>query len=202
VNTGQPARPAAAPGYRSRWRHEDLRSGPGRREPPPGTWRTGSRYRRLVTYGDRSGAIPDARICHTVDGATMTPSPASSPWIRRYPHDSFSRASRSTTDRTVRRTGGRPERPGGTTAPSGGGGYPGASAESWLGSRSAATRPGARPAASQRATPATPGPATSTSNEPSAAHAGPPRADGAATGSRRPSTTPPATTDPALTRHG
>ena len=32
-------------------------------------------------------------------------------WIRRYPHDSFSRASRSTTNRTVRRTGGRPERP-------------------------------------------------------------------------------------------
>jgi hypothetical protein len=51
------------------------------------------------------------RICHTVDGATMMPSPASSPWIRRYPHDSFSRARRSTTDRTVRRTGGRPERP-------------------------------------------------------------------------------------------
>jgi hypothetical protein len=51
------------------------------------------------------------RICQTVDGATMTPSPASSPWIRRYPHDSFSRAILSTTDRTVRRTGGRPERP-------------------------------------------------------------------------------------------
>ena len=51
------------------------------------------------------------RICHTVDGATMMPSPASSPWIRRYPHDSFSRASRSTTDRTVRGIGGRPERP-------------------------------------------------------------------------------------------
>ena len=30
--------------------------------------------------------------------------------MRRYPHDSFSRASRSTTDRTLRRTGGRPER--------------------------------------------------------------------------------------------
>ena len=26
-------------------------------------------------------------VCHTVDGATMMPSPASSPWIRRYPHD-------------------------------------------------------------------------------------------------------------------
>ena len=51
------------------------------------------------------------RICQTVDGATAMPSPASSPWIRRYPHDSFSRASRSTTDRTSRRTAGRPGRP-------------------------------------------------------------------------------------------
>ena len=59
-----------------------------------------------------AGSIPASlRICHTVDGATVMPSPASSPWIRRHPHDSFSRASRSTTDRTVRRTGGRPERP-------------------------------------------------------------------------------------------
>jgi hypothetical protein len=59
-----------------------------------------------------AGSIPASlRICHTVDGATMMPSPASSPWIRRYPHDSFSRARRSTTDRIVRRTGGRPERP-------------------------------------------------------------------------------------------
>ena len=59
-----------------------------------------------------AGSIPALlRICHTVDGATVMPSPASSPWIRRYPHDSFSRASRSTTDRTLRRTGGRPDRP-------------------------------------------------------------------------------------------
>jgi hypothetical protein len=41
----------------------------------------------------------------------MMPSPANSPWMRRYPQDSFSRASRSTTDRTLRRTGGRPDRP-------------------------------------------------------------------------------------------
>jgi hypothetical protein len=41
------------------------------------------------------------RICQTVDGATVMPSPASSPWIRRYLHDSFSRASRNTTDRTL-----------------------------------------------------------------------------------------------------
>src|ERR1022692_3819557 len=92
--------------------------------------------------------------------------------------------------------------PGGTTAPTGGGQCRGASAKTWLGSRSAATRPGARPAASPRATPATPGPATSTANEPLAARAGPPRADDAASGSRRPSTTPPAATDPAQTRPG
>jgi hypothetical protein len=50
-----------------------------------------------------AGLIPALlRICQTVDGATVMPSPASSPWMRRYPHDSFSRASRSTTDRTLR----------------------------------------------------------------------------------------------------
>ena len=59
-----------------------------------------------------AGSIPALlRICQTVDGATVMPSPASSPWIRRYPHDSFSRASRSTTDRTLRCIAGRPERP-------------------------------------------------------------------------------------------
>ena len=50
-----------------------------------------------------AGLIPALlRIFQTVDGATVMPSPASSPWMRRYPHDSFSRASRSTTDRTLR----------------------------------------------------------------------------------------------------
>jgi hypothetical protein len=59
-----------------------------------------------------AGLIPASlRICQTVDGATVMPSPASSPWIRRYPHDSFSRASRSTADRTLRCVAGRPERP-------------------------------------------------------------------------------------------
>ena len=33
-------------------------------------------------------------ISHTVDAATLTPRPASSPWILRYPHPGFSRASR------------------------------------------------------------------------------------------------------------
>jgi hypothetical protein len=51
------------------------------------------------------------RISQTVDGATAMPIPASSPWIRRYPHDSFSRASCSTADRTLRCVAGRPERP-------------------------------------------------------------------------------------------
>ena len=161
-----------------------------------------SRWLDYARYVPRSVHLPALRICHTVGGATMMPSLASSPWIRRYPHDSFSLARRSTTDRTVRRTGGRPERPWRTTAPTGGGQCCGASAKSWPGSRSAATRPGARPAASRRATPATPGLATSTANEPSAVHAGPPRADGAASGSRRPSTTPPAATGPAPTRPG
>ena len=46
-----------------------------------------------------------------MDGATVMAGPASSPWIRRYPHDSFSRASRSTTDRTLRCVAGRPQRP-------------------------------------------------------------------------------------------
>jgi hypothetical protein len=45
-----------------------------------------------------------------VDGATAMPSPASSALMRRYPHDCFSRASRSTTDRTLRCMAGRPDR--------------------------------------------------------------------------------------------
>jgi len=40
------------------------------------------------------------RICHTVDGATVTPSLVSSPWIRRYPHSGFSLA-RRTGDRNL-----------------------------------------------------------------------------------------------------
>ena len=59
----------------------------------------------------RARLIPAVlRICPTVDLATVMPSPGSSPWIRRYPHDSFSRASRSTTDRTLRCVAGRQER--------------------------------------------------------------------------------------------
>jgi hypothetical protein len=59
-----------------------------------------------------AGLIPASlRICQTVDGATVMSSPASSPWMRRYPHDSFSRARRSTADRTLRCVAGRPDRP-------------------------------------------------------------------------------------------
>ncbi|MDX6336744.1 MAG: hypothetical protein QOG05_4084 [Streptosporangiaceae bacterium] len=51
------------------------------------------------------GSMPAARrISHTVDGAIVTPSFASSPWIRRYPQSGFSFARR-----TARGTvGGRP----------------------------------------------------------------------------------------------
>lgn len=41
----------------------------------------------------------------------MIPRPTSSPWIRRYPHDSFSRAIRSTIARTLRCFAGRPGLP-------------------------------------------------------------------------------------------
>jgi hypothetical protein len=44
-----------------------------------------------------AGSMPaECRICHTVDGATVTPSFMSSPWIRRCPHSGFSLASRTT----------------------------------------------------------------------------------------------------------
>src|SRR5512135_2576715 len=40
-----------------------------------------------------AGSMPAFfRISHTVDAATFTPRPASSPWILRYPHSGFSRA--------------------------------------------------------------------------------------------------------------
>ena len=44
-----------------------------------------------------AGPVPAARrISHTVDGATVTPSFTSSPWIRRCPHRGFSLARRTT----------------------------------------------------------------------------------------------------------
>jgi hypothetical protein len=51
------------------------------------------------------------RISHTVDAATLTPRPASSPWILRYPHSGFSRASRRTRALMFRRVAGRPVLP-------------------------------------------------------------------------------------------
>src|ERR1019366_6420811 len=51
------------------------------------------------------------RISHTVDAATLTPSPPSSPWILRYPHSVFSGASRRTRALIFRRIAGRPVLP-------------------------------------------------------------------------------------------
>jgi hypothetical protein len=60
----------------------------------------------------RAGWMPLAlRISHTVDAATFTPSPASSPWILRYPQPGFSRASRRTRAWMFRRVIGRPVLP-------------------------------------------------------------------------------------------
>ena len=59
-----------------------------------------------------AGSMPLAlRISHTVDAATLTPRPASSPWILRYPHSGFSLASRRTSALTFRRVAGRPVLP-------------------------------------------------------------------------------------------
>ena len=51
------------------------------------------------------------RISHTVDAATLTPGSASSPWILRYPHSGFSRASRRTRALMVWQVAGRPVLP-------------------------------------------------------------------------------------------
>ena len=59
-----------------------------------------------------AGSMPAFfRISHTVNAATFTPRPASSPWILRYPHSGFSRASRRTRAVMVRRVAGRPVLP-------------------------------------------------------------------------------------------
>jgi len=56
-----------------------------------------------------AGSMPAARrISHTVDGAAVTPSFVSSPWIRRYPHSGLSLASRTTRRAMLRTIGGRP----------------------------------------------------------------------------------------------
>ena len=48
------------------------------------------------------------RISHTVDGATVTPSLVSSPWIRRCPHSGFSLTRRTTRRAMLGTVGGRP----------------------------------------------------------------------------------------------
>ena len=48
------------------------------------------------------------RISQTAGAAIVTPSPASSPWILRYPHSGFSRASRRASTWMFRRVTGRP----------------------------------------------------------------------------------------------
>jgi hypothetical protein len=58
-----------------------------------------------------AGSIPASRrISQTVDAATFTPNTSSSPWMRRYPQESFSWARRSTKMRMDRAVRGRPAR--------------------------------------------------------------------------------------------
>lgn len=55
--------------------------------------------------------MPSAlRISHTVQATTVPARVTSSPWIRRYPQDGFSRARRRTRVRMERMVGGRPRR--------------------------------------------------------------------------------------------
>ena len=56
-----------------------------------------------------AGSIPALlRICQTVDAARRWPSPASSPWMRRYPQVGFSAARRSASRRSSAEVDGRP----------------------------------------------------------------------------------------------
>ena len=56
-----------------------------------------------------AGSMPAARrISQTVEGAPVTPSFVSSPWIRRYPHSGLSFASRTTRRAMPGTVGGRP----------------------------------------------------------------------------------------------
>jgi hypothetical protein len=55
-----------------------------------------------------AGSMPAAvRMCHTVDGAIRSPR-ASSPWMRRCPHNGLSAAIRRTSCRRLAAVGGRP----------------------------------------------------------------------------------------------
>ena len=74
--------------------------------------RPGRRTRRACQPGPGrrgAGSMPAAcKISHTVDGAIVTPSFMSSPWIRRCPHSGFSFARRTTRRAMPATTGGRP----------------------------------------------------------------------------------------------
>ena len=90
-----------------------------RRPPPQKTPPHAAMTRPVRTRGGHepvsgsSGAGPDrcprrGGISQTVEGATLTPSFVSSPWIRRCPHRGFSLASRTTRRAMLRTVGGRP----------------------------------------------------------------------------------------------
>jgi hypothetical protein len=65
----------------------------------------------------RAGAMPwSFRTSQTVEAATLMPSAASSPWMRRWPHPVLSRAGRSTRARMDRTVRGRPRRLGAQVA--------------------------------------------------------------------------------------
>ena len=81
----------------------------GRPRPPPGRGQLAGGWREQRGHAFQwPGHQPARRISHTVDGATITPSFASSPWIRRCPHSGFSLASRTTRRPTSGAVDGRP----------------------------------------------------------------------------------------------
>lgn len=66
---------------------------------------------QVVEARSGAGSIPASRrICQTVDAATLIPRTSSSPWMRLYPQDRFSRARRSTSRRMERTVRGRQAR--------------------------------------------------------------------------------------------
>jgi hypothetical protein len=76
----------------------------GAHDPGPAAWKIASN--EAVKLDRRSPA--ECRICHTVDGATVTPSFMSSPWIRRCPRSGFSLARRTIRRAMLGLAGGRP----------------------------------------------------------------------------------------------
>ena len=87
-------------------RHADVSAEPA---PEPEDQFSGETDKRLFCRAVRPALMPLAlRISQTADAATLAPSPASSPWILRYPHSGFSRASRRIKAWMFRRAAGRP----------------------------------------------------------------------------------------------